>query len=261
MSKTFISYVFDGVSTAFMSFLIAYAISFFYLKNRLAAIAISICLSAATVSIYIIFAMRKRKKFFIKKTEENSFSSCKRALCLMEETKTISLIISALNKSGKQVVENDGNFVINEYVITCRFTVEPISADDILTIYKSLPSGKKLLFFGNEFSEKAQALPEFTDSQISIKGIDEVYKLLKDTDSLPAESALPKRKKNKIKTLLKGTFNKKKAGGFALYGSSLLLLSRFVFYPLWYILSGTLFLIYAITIKFFAASDNVKEYV
>ncbi len=254
MSKTFISYVFDGVSTAFMGFLTAYAVSFFYLKARLAAAVIGVSISVATVCVYIIIARKKRSKILIKKSDENGLVSCRRTLCLKETSAALSLIVSALKKTENQIVEKNEKSYLNGKLVCCRFSVEPLSADEILQVYKS--ERCQLIFFGNEFTESAKHITDYIGKDITLVDMPSVYKLLKNAELLPETETKTVNRKEKIKSLFVATFQRKKAGSFALYGSVLLIMSRFVFYPLWYIISGTIFLLYAITVKFFAAKDE-----
>ena len=91
--------------------------------------------------------------------------------------------------------------------------------------------------------------------------LSEFFPLLKKALTLPEGGVLPNKKKAGFFNLLKATFIKGKAKTLALYGSFLLIMSRFVFFPIWYIISGSIFLIYAITIKFFAPKPIEKTYI
>ena len=82
---------------------------------------------------------------------------------------------------------------------------------------------------------------------------------MKKNKTLPEGGFIPKKAKTKISTLFLSTFDRKKVKTFTLYGVALLIMSNFVFFPIWYIISGSIFLAYAIIIKFFAPKPTYKS--
>ena len=122
------------------------------------------------------------------------------------------------------------------------------------------PKSKNLIFIGTAFTAESQDFVLGFEKRICLVPLSEFFALMKQTDNLPEGGFIPKKKKVGFLTLLKGTFKKEKAKTYALYGGFLLIMSRFVFYPLWYIISGSIFLIYAITIKFFAHSQVENDF-
>ena len=240
MKKTVLSYIFDGVTVAITSFILSYAVSAFYLTRGAPPVIIGVSVAVAVTAFYILVSKSKRTKFAVKKSEEKEFSNFISALRFLPKEKVRPLIEKTI------IAENDYLF--------CDFKFSPVSADDVLSAFKQTPENKKLVFCAVDFIDETENLLQPLKDRLRLVSGKELFSLFKEKgEVLKADMPNPEKKSQKIKEMLKNTFRKKRAGGLALYGISLIVLSRFVFYPLWYIIIGSAFLIYALAIKFFAA--------
>ena len=90
-----------------------------------------------------------------------------------------------------------------------------------------------------------------------------LYFLLKENECLPplgeSEKNVPPKKRIRILAVFVAAFDKKKARTFAFYGILTLILGRFSFYPVYYTVTGCLFLIYAVVTKFFAPRPEPEK--
>ena len=238
MNKTVLSYFLDGVSVAFISFFIAYGLSVFYMRKEFPSVILGVCASAITVSVYLLVCRKTRKKVSVKKGEQKEYENFLTTLRFSKDEE-ISRLIESLP-------------AYKDFSVKFKFGFSATTADDLLFAYKSVNEKEKLAFFSIEFTPEALKLAKETGEKIKLVSGEELYKALKEIEKLPKPLTVNSEKNYKFLTLLKSTFQKKKVGTIAFYGATLLVLSRFVFYPLFYIVTGTAFLLYALTIKFFA---------
>ena len=261
MSKFRISAISDGLFIIFSSFLTAFTILFYLLKNNVRAILISLPLSVITFCVYMLIKNKKKGVLAVKKEDEERFLKCTGALCLASDMENLKRVFETLEKLGKKPFWTEDGILCNSDFFFVKFNYDPISVNGVVDAYKKTPKGKNLVFLGVNFSIEATAFVDGFGSRIKLVALSEFFPLLKKVQTLPEGGFLPSRKKTSFLNLLKATFSKGKAKTFATYGSFLLIMSRFVFFPVWYIISGSLFLIYAITIKFFAPKTIEKTFI
>ena len=207
--------------------------------------------------------MAKKKKgvLAVKKEDEERFLKCTGALCLASELENVKLVFSTLEKLGKKPYLTEDGILCGSDFFFVNFSYDPITVNGVVIAYKKTPKGKNLVYLGISFSNEATAFADGFYSRIKLVALSEFFPILKKAQTLPEGGFLPNKKKLGFLNLLKGTFSRGKARTFATYGSFLLVMSRFVFFPIWYIISGSIFLIYAITVKFFAPKPIEKTFI
>lgn len=127
------------------------------------------------------------------------------------------------------------------------FTLQPLSADEIAQKLKSEKSSFSI--WCNALTNEAQKL--CTDFDIEVKEGTDVYFLLKDAARLPEKYICGERKRIPFRQKLKGFVDRKNAKRFLLSGSILLFFSLFTFFPIYYLISGSLLLAVALFIRIF----------
>lgn len=260
MFKFKISEISDGIFVFGGSFLTAFVVSFYFLKNNVTAIVLSIPVALIVFCAYTLLKRKKKGKLQIKREDEERFLKCLNALCFMSKQEWENIVFTTLERLGKSPIKVDFGIVYEENFVQVKFCYGQIGLDEIVKAYKKTPKSKNLIFIGTAFTTESQDFVLGFEKRICLVPLSEFFALMKQTDNLPEGGFIPKKKKVGFLTLLKGTFKKEKAKTYALYGGFLLIMSRFVFYPLWYIISGSVFLIYAITIKFFAHSQVENDF-
>ena len=232
MNKSILSYFLDGVAVAVTSFLLAYAVSSFYIGKRFPSAVLGVSIAVIFTSTFALLSRKKIKNFSLKKSERKEFDDFLSALRFSKTEDILPLLQSA-----------------TEGEIYLKFGFERVRADEVLFAYQSLG---EITFCAVEFTEEALAVAESLNGKVKLLSAEELFGVLKEKNALPKPENAKKPAKKGIKAFLKESFSKKRAGKFALYGGALLLTSRFAFYPIWYIASGSALLIYALAIKFFA---------
>ena len=132
-----------------------------------------------------------------------------------------------------------------------NFTFEKTPTTTVIESYKNTKQGYKTVILANEFSNESIKLEKDLNSKIKLCSLTDVYLSLKKAELLP-EITLPKNviKINKT-TRLKGIFTKANSKKALLFGVVILLSSKLTFYPIYYIIFGSLLVILALTLRFY----------
>ena len=206
----------------------------------------------------MLLCKRKRGKLKIKREDEESFLKCTNALCFLSNEECKKIVFTALERLNKNpAYVNDGIICENNFYFA-NFSYDNVTVGGLTNAYKLTPKGKNLMYLAIDFTPDAKEFANGFSGRIKAIPLSEFFTVLKQTQTIPEGGILPATNKVSFLKLLKASFSKEKAKKFALYGIFLLVMSRFVFFPIWYIISGSIFLIYAITIKFFAPKPIEK---
>ena len=261
MVKFKISTVSDCLFILLTSFVLFFTISFYLLKNNVTAILLSLPLSLITFCTYMIICKNKRGKLKVKREDEERFLKCTNALCLASEKDSKQVVFNTLERLNKRPLLTDDGIICENDFFYVNFSYDSITIGGVTEAYKKTPKGKNLFYVGVSYSQEAKDFADGFSNRIKLIPLNELFPVLVKVHTLPEGGTLPIKKKVGFIQLVKQSFNKEKARKFALYGGFLLVMSRFVFFPIWYIISGSTFLIYAITIKFFAPKPIEKTFI
>ena len=261
MFKFKVSEISDGLFIFGSVFLIAFVIGFYFLKNNVTSILVAVPCAVVLFSAYMLFLKKKKGKLLIKREDEEKFIKCANALCLENRIFGENLIFSTLLSLGKTPQKVTGGIVCENNFYYVKFTYNKITVGEVAHAYKLAPKSKTLVFVAIAFESEALTFASSFFTKITLLSLNEIFPILKKANTLPSGGFIPKEHKTSIINLLKQTFQRQKAKTFAFYGAFMLIMSRFVFFPVWYIISGSLFLIYAITIKFFAPKPFEKIFI
>ncbi len=260
MFKFKISEISDGLFILGSAFLIGFVIAFYFLRNNVTSILVAIPCAVLTFSVYMLFLKKKKGKLLIKREDEEKYIKCANALCLESRAFSEQMVFDTLCAVGKNPVKVASGIVCENNFYFVKFTYDKISVGSVANAYKKTPKSKNLVFLAITFEQDALTFASSFFTRIRLVTLIELFPLLQKHGTLPKGGFLPREKKPSFLALLKATFSRQKSKTFALYGAFLLIMSRFVFFPVWYIISGCAFLIYAITIKFFAPKPTYKSF-
>jgi len=262
MIKLKFSYIADAVFIFAFTLLTAFAVSRYYIGNFSLSLLCAISVSITVTSLYLLRATGKTKIFKIKKSEEELLLKILNQLALYKKEELLSYFCKFLTAYSVPFEKINGGFLLknkNDFIFP-YFGFENISLKEVAEAYKLTPKGKNLVLFGNSFDDKAKTFASGFGKRITLTDGSSFYLMMKEKDCFPKITDEIIKTKPKIHSLLKSTFSKTRARQCAFYGVALLILSNFVFYPVYYIISGSLFLIYAVTVRFFGLSAEGKKY-
>ena len=146
--------------------------------------------------------------------------------CLTEATET------AKHRHGAIIIENCAYFY--------NFKMQALSEDDIARIIKVKCEEQKIILC-NRISAEAFLLCE--NFLIEVKQIDFVYDSLKEKQLLPEKYVYEGKNKINIFAKIKARFSRKICAPLFWSGLALLMLSYFTYFPLYYIISGSIMLV------------------
>ena len=253
MKKYLFSYVVDGVFFLAVTFFAASTAFVFYTRGRAGGYVAAAFLTAAVGAIYVFTAKRKIASLRLRQKNEKNYLCARQTLLLSDEKTILTVFTDYLSKKGKTIQKENGFLVSGENFVCWKLSYDGLTVGDVVSFYKLTPKGKRLVLIGDEFTEKATDFAKGFSGRIRLLPLVSLFPELREYGCLPETDfpALPERKKN-LRAVLRHSFDKKKGKKYALYGIFLLLFSYFVFYPLWYVVSGCAMIVYAIAVTLFA---------
>ena len=245
MKKLTFSIVADAIFLFLGGGLLLFILLRFWLSAPLAlAISLLAAFAASTLS-----ARRKSRKYAgstVKKSEEKACAALIEALPLLAGS-ALDGVRRALRAYANAPAEGEEK----SETVRCRFAFRyaPFSRDDAAELLRAArPAGA---VFSAEFDAEAKSMLE--SRGIRAVGGAEIYRALSEANALPA---LPDRPaKPKWHELFRATFRKSRAGQFLVLGITLLAFSMIVPFPVYYLVSGGLFVLYALTARLFGKAD------
>ena len=254
MLSVIIPAAFDAAVTAFAVYLIAeYAISL-AIKGAATVVLSAVIAAAAFIATFFIFEGRGAKakaKLAAKKDFDRRM--CRLYLCTDDEIQAIfGAIISDLHicatVSGRHMRLADGATMI------APLLDEPYSGDDVIREYRA--AGRRLAIISRAFSPKATAVAETLG--VTLVSTRSFANYLDERGLLPAAE---EPRKPAVKSRLSVFFYRKNGRRFLVYGAFLCAVSSVVFYPVYYLVFGTVFIVYGLIAAFFGkyADDGGKK--
>ncbi len=245
-----VSYISNLLFTVLFSFTAGYAVSIYYIRKPLPAAIISLSFALAVVCLYIIVTKKKNAADSIKRIDNELFEKCRYALMLTPERFYDEYAAEILKNNHIDYIKNGNEIFVNGRKLEFSFNYPFSGADDILKILRA--ANEPIAVIGIAFDENAHSLADGYPEKIKTFDLADIFKYIKNDENLLSHGVIPKKKKLKFVDFFKNSFNPKSAKKFGLYGLIMLLMSRFVFYPTIYIISGCLFITYALITIFFA---------
>lgn len=242
----------DTFFYALATFILSFSILRFYTIAIWLCFSISVAVMLLTgLLVFLITTKKYRKKTLTKKEQNN-----KDALMLHLTLDTAPNIISAFHQAYLAnecpIIRSNDQLYLNDKIITPLFTMEAVSADQIALLIRK--HGTKFILLCNTLSPEAKKLLDTFHIKYTLGN--DVYKLFRDTKTIPSPLICGEIPHNSIKRKLRFAFSKQNARRFFVSGSLLLIMSTFAVYPLYYFISGISLLICAIFIRFLGFSDT-----
>ncbi len=247
MKKIILSVYTDTLFIALVSFLFSFALFRFYLNSFLLSLLFALLSSAAISTLAYLLIRHKSVKKFLKISDEKEILKLNFHLATDTNENNFNRIYSALSKKFENAKKLKSHIVLNDEDYYFKFKLEPICADEVATLIKKSGKRKKVLLVCSINNEGAKLAANFG---IRIMPIEEIYILLKETDTLPDSYAFFEKQAT-WKEKLKLRFSKKMYKGYFLSGAALLIFSLFTFFPVYYLISGGILLCVAVAVRFF----------
>ena len=232
--RKFIPIVSDAAVAALCTFMLAFTFVRYHFGNTYGLIA---ALPAALAAGTLVFLYKGRKRKRALDTAAMSAGAEKLAahLALLGPEESAGLVGGGLDggKTDGSVAETDKGLYF------CSFTPEPADRNALLTAIRHRTEKKKHFVCCTATQECARLAEE---TGIELICAEEIYGLLKEKDALPGKYLLEKPKSGMF-SKIKGGFSRRLCMPAFWSGAAMLFFSYFSFYPVYYIVSGSLLLV------------------
>ncbi len=237
----------DTAFYAVCAFALSFCILRYYRVPLAVCIPAAVCFMLATGLLSFLLLGRKNRKKMLGKHEREEREKLLLHLALEKPERVRAAFVSAFQADEKQVHCKDDCLSVDGKPYIPLFTMEPVSADGIAHLLRQYGSDFTLLC--NSLTADAENLLA-SFSVPALRG-DDVYALFTRTQTTPDPLICGNIPRRTAKQKLHVTFSKKNSRTFFVSGLLLLIMSLFVFFPVYYIISGSVLLFCAITVRFF----------
>ncbi len=248
MKKIDLPLLTDTIFMASVSLLFFFCLFRYYLRSFWAALACALAAAGGVAAAAYFLVRRKHRK-----RQEAGLSSAEIAkltfhLAMEAPERAVKRLADALSaKHGAQAKILGNRIRAGGTDYYPLFQLEPVSADRIAPIVRA--EGDKKAIAAGVLTPDAESLA--LAFGIAVMNAEEIYALLKETGCLPEEYIAAAKKPKNIKEGLKRRIRKSSYKGYLLAGVMLLLFSLITFFPVYYIVSGSLMLATAVLVRFF----------
>lgn len=231
--------ILDTLFSALCAFLLFFTLVRYYTKNIFISLTIAIAACLVIGCICFLFISLKQDKRILISRDEKHKKLLSLHLSLSSDESVCELFSKCLSTEEFKAVVNGGKIYTQDKIIFFEFKMQPISEDDIAKVIKFKCEEKKVIYC-SKISAEAYTLAE--NFLIEIKQIDYIYSLLKENKLLPEKYIYEERTKLNFFKRIKSRFSRKICSPLFWSGISLLGLSYFTFFPIYYIICGGLML-------------------
>ena len=218
-----------------------------YYRMGLALAAIIASLVAlAFAGIILIVALHSHHRRRLNKREAAAQEALFLHLALEKEERVLTAFETAFRADGKAVTLHDNALLIEDTMCVPRFTLQPLSADETAHVIRAF-GRDKLTILCNALTPEAEKLAASFGVKVMRKN--EIYKLFTRTETTPDPLILAELPRKNIRRTLRRIVSKKSARPFFTSGVLLLIMSLFTFFPVYYIVSGSILLFCAICVR------------
>ena len=248
MKRLNLPLILDTLFAGICAFLLFFTVIRFYTKNAVVGLVfgLSACVLFGALG-FLSISNSQDKKLLLSRDEKQ-----KKLLALHLSLSSDDYIKNLLKKClGEDSKIRGKRIICGEQTYFFDFKMQPLSEDDVAKIIKYKTENEKIIFC-TKASPEAHVLAE--NFLIKIKGIDAVYPLLKDNELLPEKYVYEGAAKTGFFKKVKARFTRKLCAPLFWSGAALLALSYFTYFPIYYIVSGSVMIILAAAAMIFGKS-------
>ncbi len=254
--KNIIPVVYD----TFFCTLIAFIVLNFTLSSFMASkvsLILAITLSLLLSLLFYKTFYNKYKKNYTKNTQSREIKNLVLKLSLMKKKEQIKFfedLFSSINVKFK--TQNEQIYLTEHgFVIFLAFNFDGLNKSKILKSFNLLTSDEIGVIFTGEICNDVRNFAENFAGKIKLVSSVEIYELCKRANLFPTNDIcffVEKEKKWDFSSLL----NKKRAKKYFFFGIIFMLYSFIVPIKFYYVLIGSLFLIFSLAVKLFGKTEN-----
>lgn len=236
MKRLNLPLVLDTLFAGVCAFLLFFTAIRFYTKSAVFGLIFGVCACLLFGTLGFLYISGKQRKNLLISRDEKEKKLLSLHLSLSSDEYVLNLFKKCLGVDAKI---RGKRIICGEQSCFFDFKMQPLSEDDIAKIVKCKTDGGKTVYCAKISAEAAILAENFN---IKIVRLDEVYSMLKDNNLLPEKYVYEEANKVSVFKRIRARFSRKLCSPLFWSGLSLLLLSYFTFFPLYYIISGGIML-------------------
>lgn len=230
------------------AFLAAVGVLRFYGAPLWLALVCAAAIALAVGGIAFLLMYRSRHKKYLTKKEREAREALILHLTLEKPERVRAALLSAYLADGKNAHCEGDTLAVDGVPVVPLFTMEPVSADEIARLLREY--GKEPFCVAcNSLSADAEKL--LSAFGIAATGGDEIYSLFSRTETVPDPLICGEIPRKTAKQKFRRSYSKSNARPFFVSGALLLLMSLFTFFPLYYVIAGSVLLFCAVAVRLF----------
>ena len=209
-----------------------------------------IALAMGAVSFLLLYTCYNRR--LLSKKEWEARDALLLHLALEKPERVRASLLSAYLADEKDAHCEGEELCVDNIPVVPLFSMEPISADEIAKLIRRFGKSPFTVACKSLTAEAEKLLVSF-----GIKAIrgDEIYSLFTRTETIPDPLICGEIPRKTIKQKLRRSFSKSNARPFFISGILLLLMSLFTFFPIYYIVTGSILLLCAVSVRMLGFSS------
>ncbi len=220
-----------------------------------------VCFTAATLIalavggvLFLILSARHRRRALGKK-EQKEREKLMLHLALEKDERVRASLLEAFLADGKEAHCEDDALSVDGTALVPVFTMQPVSADRVAHLIKQYGE-RPFVLACNAITPEAEKLLA-TFSRKAMRGT-EIYELFRRTERMPHPLICGELPRRTMRSRLTAAFSKRNAYPFFACGACLLVMSLFVFFPVYYLVSGSLLLAASVLIRAFGKAPEAS---
>lgn len=211
------------------------------------SLAVSALVSLAAGAIAFLLLYGKNSRRLLGKKEREAREALLLHLALEKPERVRAALLAAYTADGREAHCEGDDLEIDGKLLVPFFSMEPVGADGIARL---------LRLYGGEFSLAANALTPEAEKLLRSFGVkaelgDDIYALFARTGTMPDPLICGNVPRKSAKQRLLLAVRRSNARPFFVSGALLLLMSLFTFFPVYYIISGSILLACAVAVRLF----------
>ena len=147
-------------------------------------------------------------------------------------------------------------FKNKEVAVFVKFSFKMVNKADVVKIFNELRKNDTGYILAESFSPEVKDFILRFNGRLKMVSADIIYKFLKEKQMLPPTKYRFIRNKPKGLKLLKNLLYKEKAKNYLVFGLAFLFMSYFLYYKVYYVVVGAVFLIASLLSRLFGISEK-----
>lgn len=203
-------------------------------------------LGLAAGALCFFFSYLLHGKRAVTKKEQAERDALMLHLALEKGERVRALLLESLLACDKEAYLKDDALVCEDKIIIPLFCMEPVSADAVANILRKYREEPFCIACKDLTPEAEKLLLSFSKEAMRA---DDIYNAVKAGGKYPQKLICSDIPRKNVKTRLRATFSKKNARPFFVSGLLLLIMSLFVLFPVYYLVTGAALMITAVLVR------------